>query len=66
MIEEVTGFEAEFGAMDDPAQAEVGEKDVAVVAFNGIVEVMIDAGIEPDVLSQQELAGEGLLKIGEV
>lgn len=58
MIEEVTGFEAEFGAMDDPAQAEVGEKDVAVVAFNGIVKVMFDAGVEAEVFAQQELTSK--------
>lgn len=65
MIEEIAGFEAEFGAMDDPAQTEVGEDEMAMAAFNGIVEVMFDAGVEPDVPAQQESAREGLLKIGE-
>ena len=65
MIEEVAGFEAEFGAMDDPAQADVCENKVAMAAFNSIVEVMFDAGVEPDVLTPQELAGEGLLNVGE-
>ena len=65
MIEEVAGFEAEFGAMDDPAQAEVGENEVSVAALNGIIEVMFDAGIEPDVFAQQELTGKGLLEVGE-
>ncbi len=65
VVEEVASFDAEFGLAVNPGEGQVGEDDVAMIAGNGIVEVMFDGTVQPEAFAQRELAGEALLQVGE-